>query len=372
MDDSSDDENRSIDEFQSLHVGTPLLHSPNLSVKLNCNVFYKMENIQPSGSVKMRGIGNFCYRTVQTRGTEVQFVCGSGMNTVLAVSYCSRQLETEALIVVPKGTDERICDLIRNDGSQLILYGDDWNASESHARKLVRRNGIYVPSSDHSHLWQGYSTIIHEIKTQLHDTPPAAIICPVGGGGLLNGVIMGLQEVEWKEVPVIAVETHGSNSFQSSVVAGKVVSLPKTSTIASSLAVKSVSSKSLELSLAHPVVPFAVSDAMAADAVRLFAENNRMIVEPAAGTGLSLCYTQIIRDIMPSLTPTSDVVVLVTGGSDITLNDLDEYRKKYTSPPVVVKSGSEVFLKMDNSLTNVRDVNMDDPSSNDVQMALNT
>ena len=97
-----------------------------------------------------------------------------------------------------------------------------------------------------------------------------------------------------------------------------------------------------------------------------------MIVEPAAGTGLSLCYTQIIRDIMPSLTPSSDVVVLVTGGSDITLNDLDEYRKKYTSPPVVVKSGSEVFLKMDNSLTNVRDVNMDDPSSNDVQMALNT
>ena len=46
------------------------------------------------------------------------------MNTVLAVSYCSRQLETEALIVVPKATDERICDLIRNDGSQLILYGD--------------------------------------------------------------------------------------------------------------------------------------------------------------------------------------------------------------------------------------------------------
>ena len=87
---------------------------------------------------------------------------------------------------------------------------------------------------------------------------------------------MGLQEVEWKEVPVIAVETHGSNSFQSSVVAGKVVSLPKTSTIASSLAVKSVSSKSLELSLAHPVVPFAVSDAMAADAVRLFAGKKRL------------------------------------------------------------------------------------------------
>lgn len=112
---------------------------------------------------------------------------------------------------------------------------------------------------------------MQELKTQLHDGPPAAIICPVGGGGLLNGVITGLQEIGWKEVPVIAVETHGSNAFQASVVAGKLVTLPKLTTIASSLAAKSVSSKSLELSLAHPVVPFAVSDGMAADAVRLFA-----------------------------------------------------------------------------------------------------
>lgn len=71
-----------------------------------------------------RGIGNFCYRTVQTRGTDTQFVCGSGMNTVLAVSYCARQLGVEALIVVPKATKERICETIRGDGSQLILYGE--------------------------------------------------------------------------------------------------------------------------------------------------------------------------------------------------------------------------------------------------------
>lgn len=69
-----------------------------------------------------------------------------------------------------------------------------------------------------------------------------------------------------------------------------------------------------------------------------------MLVEAAAGAGLSLCYTQIIRDILPSLSQESDVVVLVTGGSDISLEQLDEYRKKYMNPPVVVKSGSEVFL----------------------------
>lgn len=134
---------------------------------------------------------------------------------------------------------------------------------------------MYVPSSDHEHIWEGYSSIVYELKAQLGDNPPAAIVCPVGGGGLLNGVIMGLQEVGWKSVPVIAVETHGSNAFQASVVAGKLVKLTKISTIASGLASNSVSSKTLELSLVHPVVPFAVSDAMAADAVRLFAGKDK-------------------------------------------------------------------------------------------------
>ncbi|KAF7724019.1 hypothetical protein EC973_001426 [Apophysomyces ossiformis] len=322
----------------------------------------------------MRGIGNFCYQVVQTRGTDIHFVCGSGINTVLAVSYCARQLGVDAIVVMPKATSSAICDAVRLEGAKLILYGADWNAAETHARKLVKRNGIYVPSSDHAHIWQGYSTMIHELKAQLQDGPPAAIICPVGGGGLLNGVIVGLQEVDWKQVPVIAVETHGSNAFQAAVVAGKMVSLPKSTTIASSLAAKSVSSKSLELSLVHPVVPFAVSDAMAADAVRRFADHNRILVEAASGAALSLCYTQIIRDILPSLSTASDVVVIVTGGSDISLAHLDEYREKYMDPPVVVKSGSEVFLKTEDTLTNITEVNVEEPTgiSQDMLRQLNS
>lgn len=78
-----------------------------------------------------------------------------------------------------------------------------------------------------------------------------------------------------------------------------------------------------------------------------------MIVEAASGAGLSLCYTQVIRDILPSLEQDCDVIVLVTGGSDISLAQLEEYKKKYFKPPVIVKSGGEVFLKMDDKLTHV-------------------
>ncbi|KAK4518682.1 vacuolar alkaline phosphatase [Mucor velutinosus] len=363
MDDSSDDDTQGYPHFETLHVQTPLIHSPKLSIKLDCNIYYKIESIQPSGSVKMRGIGNFCYKAVESRGTDIHFICGSGVNTVLAVAYCARQLNVNAILVMPKETPAPICDAVRLEGSQLILYGENWDVAESHARKLVKRNGVYVPSADHEHIWEGHASIIHELRDQLgDDNPPAAIVCPVGGGGLLNGVITGLQEVGWKQVPVIAVETHGSNAFQASVVAGKLITLSNISTIASGLASTSISAKSLELSLVHPVVPFAVSDAMAADAVRLFAEDNKLIVEAASGAGLSLCYTQVIRDILPSLEQDADVVVLVTGGSDISLAQLDEYRKKYFRPPVIVKSGGEVFLKMEDKLTHIANhLDMADP-----------
>lgn len=90
-------------------------------------------------------------------------------------------------------------------------------------------------------------------------------------------------------------------------------------------------------------------------------EDTKMIVEAASGAGLSLCYTQLIRDILPSLGQDCDVIVLVTGGSDISLSQLDEYRKKYYRPPVIVKSGGEVFLKMDDKLTHIQNIDIGEP-----------
>ncbi|KAG2177180.1 hypothetical protein INT43_007837 [Umbelopsis isabellina] len=369
---TSQDDNQVTADNEYLHVKTALLHSPSLSMKLRCNTWLKMENMQPSGSFKIRGIGNMCMKAVELRGPSIHFVTAAGVNTCLAVAYAARQLNVEATIVLPKIVDERLFDLVKLEGANLIAMGEDFEQAEVHARALLSkmRNGIYIPSSDNPCIWEGNSTIIKELKTQLRGEPPAAIICPVGGGGLLNGIITGLQQVGWKQVPVIAVETHGSNSFQAAVVAGKLVTLPKSKTIAKSLSVRTISSKSLELSLDHPVVPFAVSDAMAADAVRHFADDHKTMVEPACGAALSLCYTQVIRDILPSLSENSDIVVIATGGSDIFLDDLDAFRRKYANPPIVVKSGSEVFLKLGDSLSSIADVDTEAAAAAGVGMAV--
>jgi L-serine/L-threonine ammonia-lyase len=88
-----------------------------------------------------RGIGHFCCKAVESRGNDIHLISGSGVNTVLAVAYCARQLNVNAITVMPKETPSAICDAVRLEGAQLILFGEDWAAAESHARKLVKRNG---------------------------------------------------------------------------------------------------------------------------------------------------------------------------------------------------------------------------------------
>ncbi|RUS27424.1 tryptophan synthase beta subunit-like PLP-dependent enzyme [Jimgerdemannia flammicorona] len=416
-----------------LHVDTPLLHSAPLTRKIGSNVWLKLENLQPTGSFKIRGIGHLCSKAVEAQGSDVHFICSSGGNAGLAVAYAGRQLDIPVTIVVPKTTTEPMRERIELEGADVVIHGDvgTWCLiaindrcgtkpillPESWSGQPRRRTSlsiyalfllstrtvpfkfinlswytsVYVPPFDHHDIWDGHASMIHEIKQQLDDNPPDAVICVVGGGGLLNGVIMGLQDHCFMHiiikfcprynsraflsflnsypilipfdslppvVPVIAVETHGSNSFQSSVVAGKLVTLDCISTIATSLGARTVSAKSLELSLVHPVVPFAVSDAMAADAVCSFADDHRFLVESACGAGLSVCYTGVLRDILPQLHEHSNVVVIVCGGSNVSVDVVASYRKRYANPPIIVRSGSEVFLKLGDGGLSSMDMNL--------------
>lgn len=72
---------------------------------------------------------------------------------------------------------------------------------------------------------KGHNSIIHEMKDSL-EAKPGAIILSVGGGGLLCGVVSGLQEVGWLDVPIIAMETRGADSYNAAIKAGRLVTLP--------------------------------------------------------------------------------------------------------------------------------------------------
>ncbi|KAF9164725.1 hypothetical protein DFQ26_001118 [Actinomortierella ambigua] len=342
---------------KKLHNQTPLMYSTELSRKLQTNVWLKLEALQPSGSFKIRGLGHMCLMAFQRHGKDMHLVCSSGGNAGLAVAYTGRQLDCKTTIVVPQSTSLYMREKLQLEGATVIVEGEAWDDADKLARTLVDQDphGVYIPPFDHPDIWEGNSTMVDELKVQLGGAEPDAIICSVGGGGLLCGVIEGCQRAGWKNTPVLAIETHGASSFNQAVKAGKLVTLPKITTIATTLGAKCVAARALDLSMIHPVVPFAVSDAMAVRACWEFLDDHRLLVEPSCGAALSALYTpDLLRFLFPHLTTSSNVVVIVCGGSNITFEMLKQYQATYMSEAlstVAIRNGDRVMLKMVNHST---------------------
>ena len=291
----------------NLHIKTPLLESTPLSHLLGIPVLLKMEALQPSGSFKNRGIGHIC--SVYARQGAKAFICSSGGNAGLAAAYSGKNLQIPVTIVVPTTTVPLMIEKIRLEGAKVIVKGSCWDEADQYAKTLLRERDIfYIPPFDHPLIWQGHSTLVEEIEQK-----PGVILIAVGGGGLLCGVLEGLHKVGWQDIPVIAVETSGAASFAASVQAGKLIRLNEVTTIATSLAAKQVCKTAFEWTKKHSIYPEIVTDHAAVEAALQFADDHRILVEPACGAPLSLIYNRL-----PSLKKFSSILVVVCGGAGVT------------------------------------------------------
>ncbi|MCP3708861.1 pyridoxal-phosphate dependent enzyme [Paraburkholderia sp. CNPSo 3274] len=124
---------------------------------------------------------------------------------------------------------------------------------------------------------------------------PDVVLPSVGGGGLLSGVVEGLQRNRWDDVPVLAIETEGAASFHAAVEAGHPVELERIASAATSLGAKRVCEQALRCAHEHPVRSLVVSDYSALVACERFLADHRILVEPACGAALSITSTTGIR-----------------------------------------------------------------------------
>ena len=219
---------------------------------------------------------------------------------------------------------------IRTAGAaEVIQHGESWREADSFLRDIVtdgKRNAVYVPPFDHKDVWSGNATIIDELVEK-----PDAIICSVGGGGLFSGIQLGLERRQWKDVKVLAMETIGAESLNKSLRTGQLETLKEVTSIATSLGAKRVASKAFELGQRPNVTSALLSDAEAAMGCWRLADDERMIVEPACGINAAVCYDGRLKKLLPFLTQDSKVVVILCGGSNITLETLMDYRRTYGS-----------------------------------------
>ena len=269
-----------------LHIQTPLIESRALSALLGRPVWLKLENTQPSGSFKLRGIGHACQWHLRHGATG--FVSSSGGNAGLAVAYAGRKLGVPVTVVVPETATERAKELIHMEEATVIVHGAAWDQAHSYAQTMVNASTPLIHPFDDPLLWEGHASLIDEVAHA--GLRPDLLVCSVGGGGLLQGMLTGLDRQGWQDTAVLAVETEGAASFGAALQAGHAVTLPAMKTIANSLASARVCDAVVQSALSHTVRSALVSDAQALSACQRFAHDHRILVEPACGAALAALY----------------------------------------------------------------------------------
>jgi len=303
----------------ALHLVTPVLDSTPLTRASGVPTWVKVESLQPTGSFKIRGVGRAC-EEAKAAGAR-SFVSSSGGNAGLAVAWAGRVLGVPTFVVVPRTTSARMIDKMRDEGATVQVHGDAWDDAHAQALRIVEaEGGFYVHPFDSPAVWSGNATIMTELASQLASqgvSRPGAVVVSVGGGGLLCGVLEGMHAIGWTDVPVLAVETHGAASLHAAMKAGQPVDIGRIDSIAITLGARRVCERALRWTREHPVTSWLCSDREAVDACLRFADDHRIVVEPACGAALAAVYGRA-----SALQAAASLLVIGCGGAGATPADL--------------------------------------------------
>ena len=175
--------------YERIHshvVCTPLLHSKAFSDRYACEVFFKLESLQHTGSFKLRGAFNKLM-SLPPGALSAGVVAASSGNHGAAVSFCLAQLGAQGVVYVPKNTSTVKTAAIRRYGAEVREYGDDGIETEKYARSYAQRENLaYISPYNDLDVIAGQGTIGLELRDQL--SPIDAVYLSVGGGGLIGGV----------------------------------------------------------------------------------------------------------------------------------------------------------------------------------------
>lgn len=306
-----------------LHIETPLWESDALSKLTGKKVYLKMDAFQPTGSFKVRGIGRLCQESVSKRGIR-HLVSASGGNAGHATAYMGKMLGVKVTVFVPETTRELMKERIRSYGAEIKIYGKTFCESGEGARAFVAstKDAEYISPYDHPTIWEGHASLMDEVAKQMGR--PDTVLVSVGGGGLMCGLLIGMERQGWKDVRVIGVEPAGAPKLVESMKQGKVVTLPNIKTIITSLAGKTIAQGLLDRLKTQECYGEAVEDRESVLATKRFLDDHRVLVEPSCGTCLSLAYNK-----HQLLDHGDKLLIIICGGTAINYEILKELSERF-------------------------------------------
>ncbi|MBM3308186.1 MAG: threonine/serine dehydratase [Candidatus Eisenbacteria bacterium] len=297
---------------------TPLEPSPDLSSAVGAHVLLKLENLQITGSFKLRGaVNRLLAMTPEERARGV--IAASTGNHGLAVAHAARLLRIPCRVFVPETARPEKAEALAREGVVAEARGRDCVETEVAARAEAGAAGqTYVSGYNDLEVVGGQGTIAVELMREMGSV--GFVFASVGGGGLISGV-GGFLKSGRKPVAVIGCQPERSAVMSESVKAGRIVSLESGPTLSDATA-GGVEPGAITLDLCKALVDewVLVSEDEIRAAMRLVFERHRLVIEGAAGVAVAGLLR--MRDAVARV-PGANAVVIVCGGNV----DVAEFRR---------------------------------------------
>jgi threonine dehydratase len=266
-------------------VETPLDAAPNLSARIGNTILFKREDMQPVFSFKLRGAYNKIAQLSLER-LRRGVICASAGNHAQGVALSAAKIGCRSVIVMPTTTPQIKIDAVRSRGGEVVLFGDSYDEAYARALELEKAEKLtFVHPFDDPEVIAGQGTIGMEILRQ-HPKPIHAVLCAIGGGGLISGVAAYIKRLR-PATKIIGVEAVDSDAMAQSLAAGKRVRLKHVGLFADGAAVKYVGEETFRLCQQYvDEVVLVDTDAICA-AIKDVFEDTRAVLEPAGALAVA-------------------------------------------------------------------------------------
>ena len=287
---------------------TPCPESIPLSEITGARIFCKLDNLQRTGSFKERGARNALLRLSPAQKRRGVIAASAG-NHALGLAYHGKLLGIPVTVVMPDYAPLIKVSTCRRIGARVLIHGRDFAEARAQADALVAAEGLaYIHGFDAPDIIAGQGTLGLEVLEQVPDVD--AIVCPVGGGGLIAGVAVAVKSLR-PRVRIYGVESRSTGNFSAALRAGKPVNVARRPTLADGLATLTVGANAFALARGRVDRVVRVTEDWIALAILRMVELEKSVVEGAAATPLAA----MMAGLLPGLRGRK--VVLVTCGGNI-------------------------------------------------------
>ena len=290
---------------------TPLAYAPILSSKLNADIYLKKENLQITGSFKLRGAFNKLSNLSEAQRSK-GVVAASAGNHAQGVAYSAKYYACEATIVMPEATPLTKVSGVKSHGANVILHGTNYDECYKYATNLAdEKNMTFVHPYADDDVISGQGTVFLEIIEEIDNID--TIVVPIGGGGLIAGISIAVKALK-PEIKVVGVVASGARMMLESFEQNKALNGEGVKTIADGIAVRDVNPKMFDLVKANVDEIIEVDENEIANAILFLLESQKLVVEGAGAVGVAAIMHNKI-----DLKNKKTVAVVSGGNIDVTM-----------------------------------------------------